>query len=214
MNEYYNLKNIRDLLKQGFSERELRDDLCFYEVDFQPLRDQLPQNAGKDVVVQAILDFALQKIKVERLLEWVKHHNEARYNNHGPYFQPPEAPNKVAYNFLLALEDNHLGHGITLRGTYRGIDLKVAAIDWAEYGTLGKVRSGWLYVPQLTASHSVAFFKLHLRDDGTGYIHLVDVASPVHPIWLETQAGYKNKQYFHYDGQGAKAFDWWEFRWK
>ncbi len=214
MDEHYNHKNIRDLLIEGFSEEELRDDLCFYEEDFRPLRKQLPQNAGKDRVVLFILDFALRKVKVDQLLEWAKSHNAARYEKHLPYFQPPEASNKIAQNFLLSLEGNHLGYGITLGGMYQGVPLKVAAIEWAEYGTGGKVRSGWLYVPQLTAGHSVAFFKVHIRDDGTGYIHLVDVASPVHPIWLETRVGYRNEQYFHYDNVGAKAFDWWNFNWE
>jgi hypothetical protein len=214
MNEYYNRKNIRNLLIEGFSEKELRDDLCFYETDFQPLHEQLPQGVGKDTIVQLILDFALQKIKVDQLLEWAKNRNPTRYENHAPYFQPPEVANKVAQNFLLSLEGNHLGYGVTLGGMYQGIPLKVAAIDWAEYGSAGKVRSGWLYVPQLTASHSVAFFKLHIRDDGTGYIHLVDVASPVHPIWLETQIGYRNEQYFHYDNVGARAFYVWDFEWR
>lgn len=209
----YNNKNIRTLLVEGFSEQDLRE-FCFDEKDFQPLYKQLPQEAGKNKIALLILDFAIRNLKVEKLLEWAESRNRTRYEKHSPYLQSLEASDKSTQNFFMSLEGNQLGHGITLGGMYQGKSLKIAAIDWAEYGTIGKVRSGWLYVPQLTTSHSVAFFKLHINDDGTGYIHLVDVASPPHPIWLETEAGYRNEQNFHYDNKQAQAYDVWFFDWR
>lgn len=94
MNEHYNRKNIRNLLMEGFSEEELRSDLCFYETDFQSLHHRLPQGVGKDVIVQTILDFALQKIQVNELLEWAKARNPVRYEKHGPYIQSEQVPNE------------------------------------------------------------------------------------------------------------------------
>lgn len=73
------------------------------------------------------------------------------------------------------------------------------------------MRSGWLYVPQWTESLSVAFFKVHISELGAGYIHLVDVASPKHTIWLKTQTGYSNEKEFHYL---SFPTDVWEFTWR
>ncbi len=88
--------------------------------------------------------------------------------------------------------------------------MQIAATSWAEYGdTL--VRSGWLFVPQLTESHSVAFFKIHISDNGHGYIHIVDVANPPHNIWLTTQTGFRREDKFHHR---THATDLWQFTWK
>ena len=120
MNEYYNRKNIRDLLIEGFSEKELRDDLCFYETDFQSLHDQLPQGVGKDVIVQSILDFALQKVKVDQLLEWAKVRNPIRYEKHKPYIRSEQTPNEhniagtVLRNNTKSLQQQLLQHQSTL----------------------------------------------------------------------------------------------------
>jgi hypothetical protein len=209
MNEYYILKNIREVLLQGFSEEELRQ-MCFYEIDFKPLYDQLSQNAGKEKIVHQIIEYAYKQLKVDVLLAWVKDHNPQRYKVHKPYYQL-DTDKKSSQNFVSPIENNDLGYGVILGGVYREIPLKLAAVDWSRYGTITYVRSGWLYVPQWTESHSIAFFKIHIGDMGAGYIHIVDVAAPEHTIWLETQTGYRNKKEFHYLNFPT---DVWEFTWR
>jgi hypothetical protein len=210
LGEYYNLKNIRDLLVEGFSEHDLRDALCFYEASFRPLYDQLSQQADKEAITQQIIDYAVRHLEVDSLLSWARQKNPRRYERHRPY-RPEKEPSEVAHDTFSLLDNNHLGFGITLGGIYRGIPLKLAATDWATYGMRGKVRSGWLYIPQWTASHAVAFFKIHVSDDGTGYIHIADVAHPVHPVWLKTKTGYSKERDFHYIASPTEV---WEFRWQ
>lgn len=209
MNEYYILKNIRELLIQGFSEEDLRQ-MCFYEVDFRSLYDYLPKNAGKDTVVHQIIEYGYKELKVDKLLSWAKGKNPKRYERHKPYVQL-ETDSEFTPNFFSPIENNDLGHGIILGGVYRGEPLKLAAVEWARYGTLSQVRSGWLYIPQWTESHSVAFFKIHVADEGAGYIHIVDVAAPTHTIWLKTQTGYSHEKDFHYLNYPTAV---WEFTWR
>ncbi|MBI1877670.1 MAG: hypothetical protein HYR94_05475 [Chloroflexi bacterium] len=80
----YHLRNIQTLLTQGFTERELRD-LCFYEPEFRPLHDQLPQGAGKAEIIRSLLEYAEQKVLLDALLDLAKKHNPARYKKHQPY---------------------------------------------------------------------------------------------------------------------------------
>lgn len=80
----YHLPNIQTLLSKGFNERELRD-LCFYEPDFRPVYDQIPQGAGKSELIRLLLEFAEQKLLLDTLLEWAKNRNPARYEQHQPY---------------------------------------------------------------------------------------------------------------------------------
>jgi hypothetical protein len=84
MTKQYHLRNIQTLLTQGFTEQELRD-LCFYELDFRPVYDQLPQGAGKAEIVRCLLEYAEQKVLLDSLLDLAKKHNPARYKKHQPY---------------------------------------------------------------------------------------------------------------------------------
>lgn len=210
MGEYYNLKNIRNLLVAGFSEHDLRDTLCFYEASFRPLYDQLSQQADKETIIQQIIDYAVRHLEVDSLLDWARQNNPRRYERHGPYRPQKELAQAAPATFSL-LDDNHLGFGITLGGLYRGIPLRIAAVDWEEYGPLVQVRSGWLYISQWTESHAIAFFKILISDDGAGYIHIVDVAHPAHTIWLKTETGYEKEEKFHWH---HSATDRWPFSWK
>jgi len=207
MVEYYNLKNIRDLLTRGFSEDELRR-LCLYEEDFRPLHTQLSQEASRETIADQIIDYSYQKLHVDQLLAWAEKQNPGRFARHKPYHH---AETTTLESGFVLLETNHLGYEITLGGTYRNISLKIIAAGWEPYGTSGKVRSGWLYVPQLTASHAVTFFKIHISNDGKGYIHLVDAAHPIHPIWLRTRTGSHTEKEFHYISHPT---DIWHFVWK
>ncbi|MBE7468373.1 MAG: response regulator [Anaerolineales bacterium] len=81
----YNLENIRNLLTEGFTDRQLRR-FCFDTPHFRPVYDQLAQNSGKDEIVDQILDCAVRTLKVELLLAWAKKRNPARFEEHKPYY--------------------------------------------------------------------------------------------------------------------------------
>jgi hypothetical protein len=78
----YNLKNIRALLTEGFTDEELRA-LCF-DV-FKPVFHKLAQNMGKVEIVGRLLEYADQTLQIDKLLTLAKAHNPARYEEHKPY---------------------------------------------------------------------------------------------------------------------------------
>lgn len=209
MSDYYNLKNIHELLVQGFSADDLRYKLCQYENEFRPLFAQLSIEAGKEKLVYQIIEYSYQQLKIEKLLDWTKEHNPKRYEQHQPYLQ--ERSTYSAPNLTAPLDKNQLGYGISLGGAHRGVLLEVAAADWTSYGQNAFVRVGWLYIPQYSASHAIAFFKLHVSMEGAGYIHITDVAHPAHLIWLQTESGFRREKTFHYRDSPS---DVWEFAWK
>lgn len=94
MTKRYHLRNIQTLLTQGFTEPELRD-LCFYEPEFRPVHEQLPQGAGKAEIVRRLLEYAEQKVLLDNLLNLAKKHNPGRYQQHQPYvIVSPARPSK------------------------------------------------------------------------------------------------------------------------
>lgn len=80
----YNLKNIRILLNEGFTDEELRR-LCFEEPEFRPVYDQLAQETGKTKIIDYLLQHVERKLLLDRLLILAKEHNPARYEKHQPY---------------------------------------------------------------------------------------------------------------------------------
>ncbi|MBE7556399.1 MAG: TIR domain-containing protein [Anaerolineales bacterium] len=80
----YNLKNIRALLTQGFSDADLRR-FCFDEPAFRPVHDDLAGLTGKTVIVDRLLEYAQQQELMDALLAWAKEQNPARYKSQGPY---------------------------------------------------------------------------------------------------------------------------------
>jgi hypothetical protein len=204
--EYYNFKNILALLTEGFSPSELKT-MCFVEPALRSIYENWPDNANKVDLVRSIVESAHQKLAIEDILRWAKENNSSRYEKHQPYL----ADEITKDNPLVQLvPQNDLGHRIILGGNYQGTPLEIAATNWAKYGNT-LVRSGWLFIPQLTESHAVAFFKIHISADGQGYIHLVDVANPPHNIWLTTQAGFRQEKVFHHR---IYPVDLWQFTWK
>ena len=87
--QQYHLRNIQTLLSQGFNEQELRD-LCFYEAEFRPVYDQIPQGASKSDLIRLLLEFVEQKLLLDALLAWAKIRNPARYEQHHPYLIAPK----------------------------------------------------------------------------------------------------------------------------
>ena len=152
---------------------------------------------------------------MDTLLLRAKEANPYRYAEHQPYVnrespQQHRVPRSPPEKLCEVVPANDLGYGITLGGFYRNLSLCVAATEWTPYGQ-SQVRSGWLYIPQWTANHALAFFKIHVHEDGTGYIHIVDAADPVHSIHLLTSAGDIQKDEFHYLDNPAAL---WTFSWK
>lgn len=206
MGQPYRFKNILALLTEGFSASELKT-MCFDQPALRPIYEELSDQANKTDLARKIIDYATQRLAIESILNWAKETNLSRYEMHQPYLADEVSKTDPLAQFV---PDNDLGYGIALGGVYQNTPLEVAATQWAEYGS-GWVRSGWLFVPQLSESHSVAFFKVHVLGDGKGYIHIADVADPIHSIWLATRAGFRREQEFHY---AAHPSDIWDFTWK
>ncbi len=101
----YNLKNIRALLTEGFTEQELRY-LCYDELDFKPVHDQLAQNASKAQIIDQLIEYADRKSKIKTLLTLTKEYNPVKYEEHQPYFEENQLYDKnlnsslVNYNWI------------------------------------------------------------------------------------------------------------------
>jgi CheY-like chemotaxis protein len=89
----YELKNIRALLTEGFTADELRR-LCHDESDFKPVYHKLAQDTGKATIIDWLLEYANQKLKIEALLAWAKEHNPAMYEEYQPYYGVTISPTR------------------------------------------------------------------------------------------------------------------------
>ena len=81
----YYIKNIRALLTEGFTDKELRR-LCYDVSEFKPVHNQLAENTGKAEIIDRLIEFAEQKLQVETLLAQAKERNPGRYQQHQPYY--------------------------------------------------------------------------------------------------------------------------------
>ncbi len=107
-------------------------------------------------------------------------------------------------------------YGIKIGGTFNNAPLKMISSDWKKSDDMGRIKSGWLYSPdRYGSSHAVTFFKIHVFDDHTGYLHIADVADPEHTIWMKTTAGScEDGKFCWTPPPGAKTVDRWKFCWK
>jgi DNA-binding XRE family transcriptional regulator len=87
----YSLPNIRELLLEGFNDRELRY-LCYDVPDFRPVYNELGPNTGKAEIVHMLLAHAEQQLLMDALLALAKRLNSARYAKHGPYYTGDPVP--------------------------------------------------------------------------------------------------------------------------
>ncbi|MCB0168023.1 MAG: hypothetical protein KDI79_27595 [Anaerolineae bacterium] len=94
MSKQYNSKNIRTFLTEGFSTEELRR-LCYEESDFKAVYDQLSQNTGKTEIIALLLEYAENRLLMEKLLTLTKNLNPARYENYQPYFGQSKTQSKT-----------------------------------------------------------------------------------------------------------------------
>ena len=92
---YYNLKNIRLLLTEGFGRDELVE-LCFDEPLLRDVYENWSDEASKGQLVRHIIDHAHKHLAVDVVLEWAEKHNPSRYEAHRPYRQGDEREAKGA----------------------------------------------------------------------------------------------------------------------
>lgn len=95
MAKRYSLRKIRQLLSEGFSDKELRD-FCFDTFDFRNVYYQLAQDSGKDEIIRRLLEYADQQSKFAILLDWAKEQNPDKYNQHYPYITEVPQPQPAA----------------------------------------------------------------------------------------------------------------------
>lgn len=74
----YILRNIRTLLTEGFSDRELRR-FCYDTPEFRPAYDELADLTGKAAIIDALLEYADRSLLLDRVLAWAKAAKPARY---------------------------------------------------------------------------------------------------------------------------------------
>lgn len=80
----YNLRNIRTLLTEGFSDRELRR-FCYDTIEFRSVYDELANLTGKASIIDVLLEYADRTLLLDQVLAWVKAKKPARYELHQPY---------------------------------------------------------------------------------------------------------------------------------
>lgn len=83
--EHYHTRNIRELLMQGFSIRDLRH-LCEDVPSLQSVLHEIPENASKADIVDGLVGYAHRTLQIDMLLALAYHHNPARYEKHQPYY--------------------------------------------------------------------------------------------------------------------------------
>ena len=91
----YNIPNIRHLLNDGFTDKELRR-VCYDDPAFRSVYDQLAANTGKAELIDRLIEFAEQKLLVEILLDKAQAHNPRRFKKYEPYFDGKPARASLA----------------------------------------------------------------------------------------------------------------------
>ncbi|MCL4301570.1 MAG: hypothetical protein KJ077_38070 [Anaerolineae bacterium] len=84
----YNLRNIRTLLTEGFTDTELRR-FCYDTPEFRPVYDQLGETTGKAEIIHRLLEHADRKELLAPLLAWAKTQTPAKYEKYQPYQAGP-----------------------------------------------------------------------------------------------------------------------------
>lgn len=100
MTRRYNLKNIRTLLTEGFTEQELRG-LCYYEHDFKPIYEEMAQTASKAQIIDNLIEYAEKKVLLDTILAFAKENNPIRFEEYQPYYISPSssiAPNQTKFS--------------------------------------------------------------------------------------------------------------------
>jgi tetratricopeptide (TPR) repeat protein len=80
------------LFSEGFSLEEVRR-FCYVNPDFRPVYQEVPETAGKETLLDRLLEFAEQRLLFSALLVWAEQTNPERYKVHGPYEEDQPSPN-------------------------------------------------------------------------------------------------------------------------
>ncbi len=112
--------------------------------------------------------------------------------------------------------DNNLGLGIKIGGKYYDWPLTVVSSAWGpSFKSKEEVKSGWLFSdPPGWTPNALVFFKIHISNDGNGYIHIASFANPEHVVWIETGVGFKRQEKFCWDNPKIQRTAIWDFNWK
>ncbi|MDM8527849.1 hypothetical protein QUF58_06485 [Anaerolineales bacterium HSG24] len=87
MNQPYNHKNIRKLLKQSFRGDTLLI-FCYDSPDFYSVYADLTQPIPRKKLAKRLINFALEEELMEKLLAMLKKRNPKQYRAYPPYRQP------------------------------------------------------------------------------------------------------------------------------
>ena len=74
----YNLKLIRKLLTDAFSDEEL-EQFCYDNAEFGPVAEQFSTGMSKTQKIQRLIEFCQRKVLMERLLTLVKEEQPGQY---------------------------------------------------------------------------------------------------------------------------------------
>lgn len=89
--QLYHLANVRDLLINGFDDRDLRR-LCYDVPDFRPVYNRLARNTGKAQIVDELIEYSEKTLQIDTLLALARERNPARYEEHSPYYTEDPTP--------------------------------------------------------------------------------------------------------------------------
>ena len=120
----------------------------------------------------------------------------------------------TSFTYEKATTRNSLGNGLYIGGTYEGKELKAHQSGWSQYTSTNKVKSGWLYYQSSSEDHAVLFFKVHLKDDGTGVVYLHGSANPTVNVWFSSDKGFNKSDNFCWKCNDAMERAEWRFDWK
>lgn len=82
----FELKNIRAVLIDGFTDKEIRRWLRD-EDRFRPIYEQLATGMGKDEIIDRLIEYVDRQEEIELLLNLIEENNPAKYRKHQPYYK-------------------------------------------------------------------------------------------------------------------------------
>lgn len=140
----FNLNNIKILLTEGFTDKELRR-LCYYESHFRPVHEKLATEMGKDRIIDKLIEYAERKGLIGYLLAWAKEHNVVQYESYKPYYKTADSMvssghEKPDKDLLTSTDSQATGQGkyniqVTgniqgfVQGDYAKVDIKIESND-------------------------------------------------------------------------------------
>jgi hypothetical protein len=135
-----------------------------------------------------------------------------RQTSHVPAVQVTEQGKP---NLIQEVVNNDLGKGIKIGGSSNQGNLLVIAGGWDRFLDIGWVNSGWLYDTGGATSLAVAFFKVHVLDNGKGYAQIFGAANPPFNVWLSINSNQRFEDRVCWnDSPGIQTTKQWDFTWR